>query len=59
MGQGRMSNLVITQSNIDTYAQYWTYLDDVADSNKEALREGLEQPPTSWFFQGVDAALGS
>ena len=24
-----------------------------------SLREGLEQPPTSWFFQGVGAALGS
>ena len=24
-----------------------------------SLREGLEQPPTSCFFQGVDAALDS
>ena len=24
-----------------------------------SLREGLEQPPRSWFFQGVDAALDS
>ena len=24
-----------------------------------SLREGSQQPPTSWSFQGVDAALGS
>ena len=29
MGQVRMSELVVTQSNIDTYIHYWTYLDDV------------------------------
>ena len=40
IGQVRKSDLVITQSNIDTYVHYWTCLDDIADSNKAALREG-------------------
>ena len=43
MGQGRMHDLVITQSNINIYVHYRTYLDDVADSTKEALREGPDK----------------
>ena len=39
-----MSNLVVNRSFIDTYEPYWTYLDDVADSNKESLREGRPAP---------------
>lgn len=41
MGQGRMSDLMATQYYTNIYEQYWTYLDDPSDLNKEALREGL------------------
>ena len=40
IGQGQVSYLVVNQSVIYSYVYYWTYLDDVADSNKAALREG-------------------
>ena len=53
IGQDRMSHLVITQSNINTYAHYWTYLDDVDDINKEAMWEGLEQPPGGALKEGA------
>ncbi len=43
MGQVRMSELVLNQLNIDTYGQFWTYLDNVSDSIKDSLREGFEE----------------
>ena len=38
IGQGQMSYLVISQLKIDTYVHYWTYLDEIDDSDKTACR---------------------
>ena len=44
MGQDRISIITVSQSYIDTYGHYRTYRDDVSDSIKEALREGVKDP---------------
>ena len=38
--RGRCLNVVITGDYRDTYAHYWTWLDDRIASSKHSLREG-------------------